>query len=85
MAELRAAAAGDDSAHVAEELGDLLFTLAVLARWLRLDPEIALRDANAKFRRRFSAIEQAAQAQGRLLKDLSLDELLELWAAAKRG
>ena len=84
LAELRAAAAGDDSAHVAEELGDLLFTLAVLARWLRLDPEIALRDANAKFRRRFSAIEQAAQAQGRLLKDLSLDELLELWAAAKQ-
>jgi tetrapyrrole methylase family protein/MazG family protein len=81
LAELRAAAVGDDPAHTAEELGDLLFTLAVLARWLKIDPEIALRDANAKFRRRFSAIEQAAG--GRPLSELGLDALLELWAAAK--
>ncbi|HEY0785245.1 MAG TPA: nucleoside triphosphate pyrophosphohydrolase [Acidobacteriaceae bacterium] len=65
--------------HVAEEYGDLLFTMANLGRHLALDPEITLRDANAKFRRRF----QAMEAHGKPLQQLSAPELERLWAEAK--
>ncbi|NTU83818.1 MAG: nucleoside triphosphate pyrophosphohydrolase [Chloroflexales bacterium] len=81
--ELDEAAAAGDPAHAAEELGDALFVLTRLADWLHLDAEMALRDANQKFRRRFTHVESAAAAQGRALKELSLDELLALWGAAK--
>jgi tetrapyrrole methylase family protein / MazG family protein len=83
LAELRAAVPAANPAHIAEEFGDLLFTLVVLARWLHIDPEIALREANAKFRRRFVAVEQAAAAQGVRLNELSLEHMLALWQAAK--
>jgi MazG family protein len=65
---------------VAEEYGDLLFTVANLGRHLKLDPEMALRDANAKFRRRFEAMERASD---RALETLSPAELEEAWAAVK--
>ena len=64
----------------AEELGDLLFTMANLARHLKVDPELALRDANAKFRRRFAAMEAAS---GRPLEELQADELEALWTGSK--
>ncbi len=63
-----------------EELGDLLFTAANLARHMKADPELALRDANAKFRRRFAAMEAASS---RPLEELSPEELEELWSRAK--
>ena len=67
---------------VAEELGDLLFTVVNLARHLKVDPEMALRDANAKFRRRFAAMELTS---GEPLEGLSLEQLEALWAEAKRA
>lgn len=67
-------------ATTAEELGDLLFTAANLARHLKVDPELALRDANAKFRRRFAAMEAASSGP---LEELSPDQLEELWSRAK--
>lgn len=65
---------------VAEELGDLLFTAANLARHLKVDPELALRDANAKFRRRFRAMEDASRQP---LEEINSDQLEELWSQAK--
>jgi MazG family protein len=63
-----------------EELGDLLFTAANLARHLRIDPELALRDANAKFRRRFAAMEAFAPKP---LEELTAPELESLWGQSK--
>ncbi len=83
--ELADAAASGSKAKMAEEFGDLLFVLANLARHLKLDPETALRAANAKFVRRFGAIEDALRAQSRTLEDASLDEMEALWQAAKRA
>ncbi len=72
-----------DEAHRAEEMGDLLFALVNWARWLRIDPETALREANAKFYRRFHFIETTVAAQGRALPDLTLAEMDVIWDAAK--
>jgi tetrapyrrole methylase family protein/MazG family protein len=82
--ELAAAAAGGDEAHAREELGDALFVMADLARWLGHDAETALREANAKFRRRFARVEASAAARERTLDTMTLDELLALWDEAKR-
>jgi nucleoside triphosphate diphosphatase len=64
-----------------EELGDLLFTTVNLARHLKIDPELALRDSNAKFRRRFRSMELASPHP---LEDLSADQLESLWNQAKQ-
>lgn len=69
--------------HVREELGDVLFTVVNLARKLNIDAEGAMRDANAKFDRRFRYMEQYALAGGRELGEMTLDELEDLWQAAK--
>jgi tetrapyrrole methylase family protein/MazG family protein len=71
-------------AHLTEELGDALYALAQVARWLDLDAESALRAANAKFRQRFQYVEQAAQQQGRGVDELSLEEAVSLWNEAKQ-
>ena len=78
--ELQAAAT---AAEREEELGDLLFTLVNLARWLDLEPEGALRATNAKFRRRFRYIEQRARAAGRPLTTYGLAQLDALWNEAR--
>lgn len=70
-------------AQVEEEFGDLLFVMANLARHLDVDPEAALRATNAKFTRRFGAIEMALAAEGRDPKDATLAEMDALWDAAK--
>jgi uncharacterized protein YabN with tetrapyrrole methylase and pyrophosphatase domain len=85
IGELAEAAQRGDADHTAEELGDLLFSTARLASYLDVDAEAALREANAKFRRRFTAVERSAAAAGRALADMSLDEMLERWKAAKGG
>ncbi len=71
-----------DAKAVSEELGDLLFTAANLARHLKVDPELALRDANTKFRRRFAAMEAATE---RPLEELSAPELEALWERGKQA
>jgi MazG family protein len=84
LAELRAElAAGAPQERLADEMGDLLFAAANLARHLGIDGEMALRQANQKFERRFRAIEEALRAAGRRPEDASLDEMEELWQAAK--
>lgn len=65
------------------EIGDLLLAAVDLARYYKVDPESALREANARFRTRFSFIEEQARASGRKVSDLSLDEMLSLWEQAK--
>jgi ATP diphosphatase len=68
---------------VAEEFGDLLFVMANLGRHLGVDPEAALRGANAKFTRRFAAIEAALAARGKTPAQSDLAEMDALWDAAK--
>ncbi|TDI65465.1 MAG: nucleoside triphosphate pyrophosphohydrolase [Alphaproteobacteria bacterium] len=68
---------------VFEELGDLLFVYANLARHLKVDPEMALRGANAKFVRRFERIEQLLRAAGKTPQDSTLEEMDGLWTQAK--
>jgi ATP diphosphatase len=82
QAELKPAGEGS-SVAAEEELGDLLFTAVNLARHLKVDPESALRAANAKFRSRFSAMESAAGGRDALAA-LTPTELEELWSSAKK-
>ena len=72
--------ASNNPQAITEELGDLLFTTVNLARHLKIDPELALRDTNAKFRRRFNSMETASP---RPLEELAPDELESLWNRAK--
>jgi XTP/dITP diphosphohydrolase/ATP diphosphatase len=72
----------DRSAEIESELGDLLFTVMNLARHLKVDPEMALRSTNAKFRRRFTAMEQSTGGQD-VLRSMSADALEEEWCQAK--
>lgn len=80
IAELHAATNADERE---QEVGDLLFAVVNWARWLGVEPESALRATNARFYRRFRYIEQRAAAQNRPLDTMSLDEMDELWEAAK--
>ncbi|MDX2277154.1 MAG: nucleoside triphosphate pyrophosphohydrolase [Hyphomonadaceae bacterium] len=83
LAELKEASESGDQAHVAEEMGDILFVMANLARKLNVDPEEALRRANSKFTRRFQYIERRLAEQGRTGPQ-PLDEMEALWLEAKR-
>ena len=80
LEELRAAPVAERP----HELGDLLFAVVNLARWLDVEAEDALRQANNRFRQRFAYIEQACAAQGQHPEDLSLAELDAIWEKAKR-
>ena len=71
--------------RVREEMGDFLFSAAQLARQLETDPEIALLEANRKFKKRFAKMEVMAEAQGKKLKGMSAHELEALWQKAKRS
>ncbi|MEL6646482.1 MAG: nucleoside triphosphate pyrophosphohydrolase [Pseudomonadota bacterium] len=81
--ELTEAAATLPHDKVEEEMGDLLFVVANLARHMKIDPEVALRRANAKFTRRFQSIEAALAQDGRRPEQSSLEEMDRLWDAAK--
>ncbi len=78
-----ALASGESHERLAEELGDLLFATANLARHLEAEPEGALRDANAKFENRFRRIEDRLAEQGRQPLDATLEEMEELWRQGK--
>lgn len=81
--EAREVAEAQTQAEREEEIGDLLFVVANLARHLKVDPEAALRAANAKFTRRFRHIEAVLAARGVRLGDAGLDEMEALWQEAK--
>ncbi|MEQ1607975.1 MAG: nucleoside triphosphate pyrophosphohydrolase [Hyphomonadaceae bacterium] len=74
-----------DQAHIAEELGDMLFVVANLCRKLSVDPEEALRNANAKFVKRFSGMEALARSRGQDFARLTLDEQEALWVDVKKS
>jgi tetrapyrrole methylase family protein/MazG family protein/ATP diphosphatase len=83
VAELEVEIVAGDRIKAQEELGDLLFVCANLARKLDVDPEAALRGANAKFMRRFGHIERALAAAGRGPQAATLEEMEALWVEAK--
>ena len=88
VAEVEAAAEAGDKAKTAEEIGDLLFAVANLARKLNVDPEAALRDANLKFTRRFEHVEARAAEYGVPLAEAGLERLDGYWneiRARERG
>lgn len=81
--ELAAAVKEKDAAHTEEELGDLLFAVVNLARFLKVEPELALIGANRKFTRRFEYVEAQVNKSGRDWQDYSLAELDNWWNEAK--
>ncbi|MPT24328.1 MAG: nucleoside triphosphate pyrophosphohydrolase, partial [Starkeya sp.] len=81
--EVEAEIVSGDRKAAAEEVGDLLFALANLARHLDVDPEAALRGTNEKFTRRFAHIEDRLAQAGRMPAEASLDEMEALWQEAK--
>jgi len=84
LGEVREAVAENDPAHIQEEIGDLLFAVANLARKAKIDPETALRDANAKFNRRFRSVETGLIDQGSSVDEASLEQMEALWRAVKQ-
>lgn len=79
-----AAARGDDHDAVEHELGDLLFSVVNLSRWLKVQPDMALRRANGRFRDRFHLVEGEFRQEGRSLEGASIEELEASWQRAKR-
>jgi MazG family protein len=72
-----------DHGRAEEEMGDLLFAIANLARKLNIEPETALRKANDKFTRRFTAMESTIASSGRVMKEMTLEQLEDDWSRAK--
>jgi tetrapyrrole methylase family protein/MazG family protein len=83
LGELRGALSSRNRDEMREEIGDLLFTLAMLARRLEIDPEQALEATNLKFRERFTWIESELRRRGVAIRDTGLDELERLWQQSK--
>jgi tetrapyrrole methylase family protein/MazG family protein len=83
--ELKREVAAADPKRIEEETGDLLFAAVNLARFLHVDPEIALKKANAKFAARFREMERLARESGRELADVPRDEMELLWDKAKNS
>lgn len=85
LCEVKDAINTADQDHIEEEVGDLLFVCANIARRLNIDPETALRKANAKFESRFRAMEVLAQSEDAVFSDLSLDDQETLWQRVKKA
>jgi tetrapyrrole methylase family protein/MazG family protein len=85
LAEVREAVGAGDEAHMHEEIGDLLFTVANLARKLNINPEEALQSTNRKFTARFESMEAEARGAGKNIDAYTLEELDVLWEKAKEG
>jgi nucleoside triphosphate diphosphatase len=82
-AELRAALAASDRRAAEEEVGDILFSVVNLARFLGFDPEVTLKHSNLKFKQRFQDMEKDASHAGQRLSQLSKAELEQSWDSAK--
>jgi MazG family protein len=85
VAELRRAIATEGVERTEEEMGDLLFAIANLSRKLGIEPESALRKANAKFSARFEAMEEAFEQQGRSMHNATLEEMETEWEKVKQS
>jgi len=83
LEEVKEASSTGNRDRIEDEIGDLLFSVTNLARHYGIDPERALRRTNAKFERRFRAVEEALGNQERSLDEASLEEMEQLWVAAK--
>jgi MazG family protein len=83
IAELREAIEHEGAARSEEEMGDLLFSISNLCRKLGMDPESALRKANEKFTKRFTALEDRLHAQGRSVHEATLEEMEREWENVK--
>ncbi len=84
MAELEQAAGAGDRQHIEHELGDLLFSVVNLARWIKIQPDMALRRANRRFRDRFHLVEADYRDRGQAMNGSSIADLEDSWQAAKR-
>jgi len=84
LREFAEARRGGSAAELENELGDLLFVLVNLARFVKVDPEQALRATNAKFRQRFGYIEGKLAERGKKPADATIEEMEALWREAKR-
>jgi MazG family protein len=81
--ELHAARNADDPEEMENEIGDMLFVIVNIARFLKVDPEQALRKTNAKFRRRFGHVESGLAAQGKSVREATIEEMEGFWQEAK--
>ena len=81
--ELQAAEASENRGNQEEEIGDLLFLMVNVARRTGVDPELALKQANRKFRKRFGYIEQELRRKGASVEQTDVEEMEELWRQAK--
>jgi MazG family protein len=85
IAELRAELSGQPNlAAISDEIGDLLFSLVNVCRYMKIDPENALRNANTKFERRFRYVERRLKEQGRTPEEATLEEMDVLWEEGKK-
>ena len=84
LGELAEARCGGSPAELEDEMGDLLFVLVNLARFVKVDPEQALRATNAKFRQRFGYIERKLAERGKKPADATIEEMEALWQEAKQ-
>jgi MazG family protein len=84
LAELAEARQSGNPSEIEGELGDILFVIVNLARFLNADPEQALRKANSKFRSRFAHVEQGLAARGRTFAESNIEEMESLWQEAKQ-
>jgi len=84
LAELDGARKTGSPEELQGEIGDLLFVIVNIARFLKVDPEQALRGTNSKFRQRFDFVEKGLEARGKSPREATLDEMEELWKDAKR-
>jgi MazG family protein len=84
LGELDQARRAESQSELENEIGDLLFVLVNLARFVKVDPEQALRRTNAKFRQRFGYVERKLAERGKKPCDSSIEEMEELWQEAKR-
>jgi MazG family protein len=83
IAELREAIASGDKTNIEDEIGDLLFTIANIARKVNVNAEEALQSTNRKFMRRFESMESQVRDGGRNIDQLELEEMDALWDQAK--
>lgn len=85
LSELASARAAGEHDHIESEIGDILFVIVNIARFLKVDPEQALRKSNGKFRHRFAHVERELLERGKQLADSNIEEMEELWQEAKRA